>query len=107
MEVIEFFNADEQVILEDLNKHAIEYLSGMIEMTPIQEEVMKKYIFLKSMTDIDDADQAPFLFGIIIPNPRRFVKQQAAICKRFHFNADRRPRLFPIPPLLYHTLNLL
>lgn len=75
--------------------------------TEAYEKANDKIDFFAEPDDDEDADQAPFLFGIIIPNPRAFVKRQAATCKRFHFNADRRPRFFPIPPLLYHTLNLL
>lgn len=49
MEIIELFSADERDMLEELNKHCFEYLSGRIKMTPKQEELINKYIILKMM----------------------------------------------------------
>ena len=47
MEAIDFFTPEEQTILEKINENAFEYLGGVLEMTPRQEEVVKKYIILK------------------------------------------------------------
>ena len=47
METIDLFTPEEQTILEEINENAFEYLGGVLEMTPRQEEVVKKYIVLK------------------------------------------------------------
>lgn len=47
MEAIDFFTPEEQTILEGINENAFEYLGGVLEMTPRQEEVVKRYITLK------------------------------------------------------------
>ena len=47
MDAIDFFTREEQIILEEINENAFEYLGGILEMTPQQEEVVKKYITLK------------------------------------------------------------
>lgn len=63
MEAIDFFTPEEQTILEEINENAFEYLGGVLEMTPRQEEIMKKYITLKLlMLDLEqEGGHHPFI----------------------------------------------
>ena len=51
IETINLFTPEEQTILEEINKNAFEYLSGIMKMTTQQEGILKKYITLKLLVE--------------------------------------------------------